>query len=84
MKTKQSKELSIEELQSKEKKSKIVIAIFGGMIVLMLISSMVLTMMQGFTVFSVLPVAFLPLLSVLFANLKKIQTEIAEKKSVKK
>ena len=73
-------ELSLEELKRKEKQAKITIAVFGGLVVLMLLAGMVLTIQKGFTVLSILPMTFLPILSILFSYLKKIQTEMDTRK----
>jgi hypothetical protein len=77
---KKPEELSIEQLKSKEKTLKITIAVLGGVVVLLLLVGMVLTIQKGFTIFSILPVAFLPFLSVLFSILKKTQAEIDTRK----
>jgi hypothetical protein len=73
---KKLEELSIEQLKSKAKILKITIALFGGVIVLLLLVGMILTIQKGFTIFSALPIAFLPLLSILFGSFKKVQIEI--------
>jgi hypothetical protein len=69
-------ELSLAELQAKEKALKLAIVIFAGMLIVMLLISAFLTIKQGFGVFTVLPIAFLPLLMANMANLKKLKTEI--------
>jgi hypothetical protein len=76
MKVKPWNELSLAELQAKEKALKLAIVIFAGMLIVMLLISAFLTIKQGFGVFTVLPIAFLPLLMANMANLKKLKTEI--------
>lgn len=76
METKQSNELNLQALKKQEKTLKIVVAILSGAIVVMLLASMVLMLQKGFSIFSVLPITFLPLLSIFFNKLKKIRAEI--------
>lgn len=72
-------ELNQEELLKKEKTLKAASTVLGGMLVLLAAASAYLTYLQGFSVFTVLPVAFLPMFIINLGNLKKIQTEIASR-----
>ncbi len=72
-------ELSQEELLKKEKTLKAASTVLGGMLVVLAAASVYLTYLQGFTVFSVLPVAFLPIFIVNIGNLKKIKAEISSR-----
>jgi len=72
-------ELSLEELLKKEKTLKAASTVLGGMLVLLAAASAYLSYLQGFSVFTVLPVAFLPMFIINLSNLKKIQTEIASR-----
>jgi len=72
-------EVSQQELLNKAKALKAAITVLGGMLVILAAASVYLTYLQGFSVFSVLPVAFLPMLIINLSNLKKIQAEIASR-----
>jgi len=72
-------ELSKEDLLKKEKTSKTAIAALGGLLIVLIAATVYLTYLQGFSVFTVLPVAFLPLFTINISNLKKIRTEIASR-----
>ncbi len=72
-------ELSQEELLKKEKTLKAASTVLRGMLVVLAAASVYLTYLQGFSVFSVLPVTFLPIFIVNVGNLKKIQAEIASR-----
>jgi hypothetical protein len=72
-------ELSQEELLKKVKTGKIAISALGGLLIVLVAATVYLTYLQGFSVFTVLPVAFLPLFIINVSNLKKIQAEIASR-----
>jgi hypothetical protein len=70
-------QLSTEELNKKAqtlKKANIVLSVF---LIIMALAAVANTVLGGFSVFSVLPICFLPMVLVNFGNLKKIQTELA-------
>jgi uncharacterized membrane protein YdbT with pleckstrin-like domain len=69
-------QLGIEELKKKASMLKVVVGIFSGMLILMTLIGVFLVTKQGFNVFAVLPIAFLPLLMVNLANLKKVNDEL--------
>lgn len=68
--------LSMEELINKEKKLKQGLRVLVGAIAVLFVACLILTVMKGFQVFTVLPVAFLPIVIASFTNLKEIQQEI--------
>ncbi len=72
-------ELNQEELLKKEKTLKAASTVLGGMLAILAAASAYLTYLQGFSVFTVLPVAFLPMFIINLGNLKKIQAEIASR-----
>ncbi len=69
--------LSLDELKAREKSLRLVSSMFIGCIVIMALAGVFLTVQKGFNTFTVLPVAFLPLMIVNMSNLKKIKDEIA-------
>jgi hypothetical protein len=71
--------LSVTELKTKEKSLKIAAGMLGGMMVVMLLAGIYLFQQNGFSVFSLLPIAFLPLLMANIANFKKVRAEIAKR-----
>lgn len=68
--------LSVEELINKEKKLKQGLGVLIGAIAVLFVACIILTVMKGFQVFTVLPVAFLPIVIASFTNLKEVQQEI--------
>lgn len=72
---KQLSEMSLAELKSQEKQQTTTVSAFVGLILIMVVAGGVLTYLKGFTVFTVLPIAFLPLVLVFFTNLKKTKAE---------
>ncbi|MDP3470118.1 MAG: hypothetical protein Q8S11_17385 [Daejeonella sp.] len=79
MKKVQLSELSQDELKNKAKTLKAANTILGTMLIILALASGYLTLQQGFTVFSALPVAFLPMFVINITNLKKIRNEIASR-----
>lgn len=71
--------LTIEELQKRAKTTKAATGALAGILLVQLIVGIYLTFKQGFNVFIVLPVAFLPLIIVNYTNIKKIKEEIAKR-----
>ena len=72
-------ELSQEDLLKKEKNLKAAGTVLGGMLLVLVAASVYLSYLQEFSVFTVLPVAFLPMFIINLGNLKKIQAEIASR-----
>ena len=73
---KQLSEMSLAELKSQEKQQTTIVSAFVGLILIMVVAGGVLTYLKGFTVFTVLPIAFLPLVLVFFKLVKKTKAEI--------
>ena len=69
-------ELSLVELQSKEKKLKLALGVLVGAIGVLLIACVILAFMKGFEVFTIMPIIFLPIILASVNNLKSIQKEI--------
>jgi len=74
-------ELSIEELEKRAKMTKLSSTMLIVAIVFQFFTGVYLTFKNGFNVFIILPMAFLPLIIVNFTNLNKIKDEIAKRKS---
>ena len=83
MKQESFSNLSLEELKSKEKSLKSVAGMLSGMMIVMLAVGIYLFFQKGFSVFSVLPIAFLPLIGGLFAKIKGVRDEIAVRNNPK-
>ncbi len=71
---------SLEELKKKAAAQKVVTWIFMGSIIVMLIAGIFITVKnKSFSAFSVMPIAFLPLMIINLNSLKEINKAIAEK-----
>lgn len=70
-------ELSVAELKNQEKQQSTVLYAFIGLISVMAVAGGVITYLDGFTVFTVLPIAFLPLVIIFSTKLKKTKAEIS-------
>lgn len=73
--------LTIEELTKKAKTTKFATGALLGIIIMQFAIGIYLTIQQGFNVFTVIPMAFLPLVIVNYTSLKKINDEIAKRKA---
>ncbi len=82
MKQESLSNLSIEELKTKEKSLKTAAGMLSGMMIVMLAVGIYMFFQKGFSVFSVLPIAFLPLVGGLFAKIKEVRTEIASRNNL--
>lgn len=76
----QLSELSLEELEKRAKMTKFSSIMLIVAVSLQFLTGVYLTFKNGFNVFIILPMAFLPLIIVNFTNLKKINEEIAKRK----
>ena len=74
--SKELSEMSLDELKSQEKGQMIIFGVFFGLVLIMVVTGSILTYRKGFTVFTALPIAFLPLVVLFFRNLKKTKAEI--------
>jgi 1,4-dihydroxy-2-naphthoate octaprenyltransferase len=72
--------LSIEELNKKAKTAKLVTGLLAGMLIVQFAVGIYMTTLQGFNVFIVIPLAFLPILILNYTNIRKINEEIASRK----
>lgn len=80
MKPIQLTDLSVIELQKREKTATTMSWLMGVIILIQLASGIYLVTQQGFNVFIILPLVFIPLLIVNIANVKKIKDEIASRR----
>ena len=71
--------LTIEELEKRAKTTKTASVMLSVVIAIQFGIGVFLTFSKGFNVFTVIPLAFLPMLMVNFSNLKKIKEEIAKR-----
>lgn len=71
--------LSLEELTKRAKTTKTVTWTLAGIIFIQLLTGIYLTIQQGFNVFIIIPMAFIPLLIANFTSIKKIKEEIARR-----
>lgn len=71
--------LSTEELTKKAKTTKMVAGLLAGALLIEFAAGIYLTIKQGFSIFLVLPIAFLPILIINYQNIKKINEEIARR-----
>jgi hypothetical protein len=71
--------LTIEELEKRAKTTKTASIMLAVIIGLQFAIGIYLTFKNGFNVFTIIPLAFLPMLIVNFTNIKKIKEEIAKR-----
>ncbi|MCP9745513.1 hypothetical protein [Lacihabitans sp. CS3-21] len=71
--------LDLEGLKKKEKALNISLKVLIGMMIMMVLAGIYLFTKQGFSVFTILPVAFLPILMTNIKNVKKIREMITER-----
>lgn len=76
MKKEDYSKFTIEELTKKEKTAKTATIALAVIIVLQFLIGLYLTFKQGFGVFTILPITFLPILIVNYLMIKKIREEI--------
>ena len=72
--------LTLTELNKRAKSTKMASGLLIGIIIVQFITGIFLTIKQGFSIFIIIPVAFLPMVAVNYSNLKKIKEEIAKRK----
>lgn len=73
--------MTLDELNAKAKSLKSMTSIFSSLLLVMTFAGVFLSIRQGFSVFSVLPVTFLPLFIININNIKKIKEEIKSRES---
>lgn len=74
-------QLSLEELHKRAKTSRFATGLLLGVIILQFCIGIYLTIKQGFNVFTIIPMAFLPMVMINYAGLKKINEEITKRKN---
>lgn len=72
--------LTLEELQKRVKIAKTATGLLAGIVFVQFAVGLYLTVKQGFNVFTVIPICFLPLVIVNSAQIKKLNEEIAKRK----
>jgi hypothetical protein len=80
MAQKQISEMTTEELNKNLKLMRVAIAVISASIGVMIVSSVVSYSKKGFSVFTILPLMFVPILTMNIANMKKIKTELESRK----
>lgn len=80
MAQKQLSEMTPEELNKNLKLMRVAIAVISASIGVMIVSSIVSYSKKGFSVFTILPVMFVPILTMNIANMKKIKAELDSRK----
>jgi hypothetical protein len=72
--------MSTEELNRNLKLMRVAIAVISASIGVMIVSAVVSYQQKGFSVFTVFPLLFLPILTMNIANMRKIKTELRSRK----
>lgn len=72
-------DMSLDELKSQEKTQSGLLGALIGLVVIMSFVAGFMTYQKGFNVFTVLPVAFFPLVPVGLVSLKKTKAEISSR-----
>jgi hypothetical protein len=80
MAQKQLSEFSTEELNKNLKLLRVAIAVISASIGVMIVSAIVSYSKKGFSVFTILPLLFLPILTMNIVNMKKIKAELQARK----
>ncbi len=80
MAQKQISEMTTEELNRNLKLMRVAIAVISASIGVMIVSAVVSYQQKGFSVFTVLPLMFVPILTMNIANMRKIKTELDSRK----
>lgn len=76
MKKEDYSQQSLDELIKREKTARIATITLGVLVFFQLVVGLFLTFKNGFGVFTILPITFLPILMINVASLKKIKAEI--------
>ena len=66
--SKQLTEMSLDELKNQEKGQMIVCGVFIGLVLIMVVAGGIVTYQRGFTVFTVQPILFLPLIIIWYCS----------------
>jgi len=73
--------LTMEELQKRVKVAKTATGLLAGIVILQFAIGIYLTIKQGFNVFTIIPLCFMPLIFVNSTQIKKLNDEIAKRKT---
>ena len=77
MAEKKLSEMNVDELKAKEKSLKFAMGMFAGILIVLFAVGLYMAFNgKGSTVFTILPLAFLPIYLGIYAQVKKIKTEI--------
>ncbi len=80
MKQQDYTQMTLEELKKKEKSTQTATYALIGIMIVQCLTGVYLTYVQGFSVFTIMPVVFIPIAVMSFGSLKKIREEIASRK----
>lgn len=72
--------MTTEELNRNLKLMRVAIAVISASIGVMIVSAVVSYQQKGFSVFTVLPLMFVPILTMNIANMRKIKAELDSRK----
>ena len=72
-------ELSLEELQAKEKSMKSSVNLWTAIMILMALGAILTTILGGFSTTSMLPLFFVAIFASVYTNWKKVKEEIARR-----
>ena len=72
--------MTTEELNRNLKLMRVAIAVISASIGVMIVSAVVSYQQKGFSVFTVLPLMFVPILTMNIANMRKIKAELDTRK----
>ena len=81
MKNVNYRQMSLEDLKSKAKSAQISLSLLIGIIIVQIGVGAYLTLNQGFSVFTVMPIIFIPIAIISSGNLKKLKQEIAAREN---
>ena len=73
---KQLSEMSLDELKKEEKSTGMGVGLLIGAIIVMTATAVYSTVRGGFSMFTLLPVCFMPLALVIYDRLRKLKAEI--------
>ena len=79
MKNEDTTNLSLDELKKKEKSAQLSTSLLIGIVIVQCITGVYLTIVQGFSIFTVMPLIFFPIAIMSYKNLKKLRQVIASK-----
>jgi hypothetical protein len=69
-------QLSVEELTKRYKTTKVATIMLGTILFFQFLTGIFLSIKQGFSVFTIIPICFFPILIINISSLKKIKSEL--------